>query len=146
MFDREYIGAWDLPHDVTVTISRVVAGELVGEGGRKAKKPIVYFEGKDKGFAANKTNCKIIAAMYGTDTRKWVGRSITLYPTTTEMGGKTHDCIRVRPQIPAGKRRPNGNGNGKPAAAPEPELRVDDVPDDDNEPDDEPEEEPESHA
>lgn len=142
MFDREYIGAWDLPHDVTVTISRVVAGELVGEGGRKAKKPIVYFEGKDKGFAANKTNCKIIAAMYGTDTRKWVGRAITLYPTTTEMGGKTHDCIRVRPQIPTtAKRRPNGNG--KPAGAPsepqpQPDLHVDDVPDDDN--DDEPEE------
>ena len=101
MFDREYIGAWDLEgRDVTVTISRVTRGELTGEGGRKTKKPIVYFQGKEKGFAANKTNCKIIAAMYGTDTAKWVGRQITLYPTTTEMSGQTHDCIRVRPRVP----------------------------------------------
>lgn len=115
MFDRDYIGAWDLEgHDVTVTISRVTPGELVGEGGRKTKKPIIYFERKEKGFAANKTNCKIIAAMYGTDTRKWIGRCITLFPTTTEMAGKQHDCIRVRPQIPRGDepRRDGSRGNG----------------------------------
>jgi hypothetical protein len=137
MFDREYIGAWDLPRDVTVTIARVAAGELIGEGGRKAKKPIIYFEGKDKGFAANKTNCKIIAAMYGTDTRKWVGQRITLYPTTTEMGGKTHDCIRVRPQIPDGGKRRNGNGRSAAPATeaqqPEQSPDLDDVPDDDTE-------------
>jgi hypothetical protein len=145
MFDREYIGAWDLPRDVTVIIARVTAGELVGEGGRKTKKPIVYFEGKDKGFAANKTNCKIIAGMYGTDTAKWIGKAITLYPTTTEMGGKTHDCIRVRPQIPAAAKR--RNGNGKQAAPAEPTLEPDpqalEPPDDDDdEPPDDDEPEP----
>ena len=118
MFDSEYLGAWDLPRDVTVTIATVKAGQLVGEKGRTAKKPIITFVGKQKGFAANKTNCKTIAAMYGTNTKDWIGKKITLYATTTEFGGKQMDCIRVRPQVPpAAKRAQNGGA----AAAPETE-------------------------
>jgi len=117
MFDSEYLGAWDLPRDVTVTIATVKAGQLVGEKGRTAKKPIITFVGKVKGFAANKTNCRTIAAMYGTNTKEWIGKRITLYATTTEFGGKQMDCIRVRPQVPtAAKRAANG---GAAAAAPE---------------------------
>ena len=114
MFDSEYLGAWDLPRDATVTIAGVKAGQLVGEKGRTAKKPIITFAGKQKAFAANKTNCRTIAAMYGTDTRQWVGKRITLYATTTEFGGKQMDCIRVRPQVPAAAKRPT---NGTTATA-----------------------------
>ena len=102
MFDRDYIGAWDLPRgqDIPVTIARVEAGTLVAPGGRKSKKPVVYFEGKEKGFALNKTNAKAIAGMYGNDTAKWLGRRIAIYSTTTSFGGDTVDCIRVRPTPP----------------------------------------------
>lgn len=111
MMDRDFIFAFDLGgRDVTVTISRVEAGTLVGSGGRKAKKPVVYFDGKDKGLALNATNCKVIAALYGNYTEKWVGRQITLYPTTTQMGGETVECIRIRPTVPIAK----GKGGGKP--------------------------------
>jgi hypothetical protein len=51
MFDRDYIAACDLGgKDVSVKIVKVVAGDLTGAGGRKAKKPIIYFEGKEKAF------------------------------------------------------------------------------------------------
>lgn len=101
MFDRDYIGAWDLAgRDVTAVIKKVTAGKLTGSGGKSAKKPIVYFEGKEKGFALNKTNGKCIAAMYGNDTAAWVGKRITIYPTTTTFGSDTVDCIRVRPGVP----------------------------------------------
>jgi uncharacterized protein (DUF697 family) len=104
MTDRDYIFAFDLDgRDVVVTISKVVAGELASTGGRKTKKPIVYFDGKEKGLALNATNAKSIAALYGNYTEKWVGRSITIYPTTTQMGGETVECIRVRPSVPSGK-------------------------------------------
>lgn len=109
MFDSEYLGAWDLPRDATVTIATVKAGQLVGEKGRTAKKPIITFVGKVKGFAANKTNCRTIAAMYGTDTRQWVGKRITLYATTTEFGGKSVECIRVRPGVPPDAKRPTNS-------------------------------------
>jgi hypothetical protein len=101
MMDRDYIFAFDLQgQDVTVTIARVTAGELVSQGGRKAKKPVCFFEGKEKGLALNATNCKTIAALYGNDTDGWRGKKVTLYPTTTSMGGETVECIRIRPGQP----------------------------------------------
>ena len=109
MMDRDFIFAFDLNgRDVTVEISRVEAGSLTGQGGRKAKKPVVYFAGKEKGLALNATNCKTIASLYGNYTEKWIGKSITLYPTTTQMGGETMECIRIRPAVPKrGKSKPD---------------------------------------
>lgn len=109
MMDRDFIFAFDLNgKDVTVTISRVEAGQLTGQGGRKAKKPVVYFDGKEKGLALNATNAKTIAAMYGNYTEKWIGKGVTLFPTTTQMGGETVECIRIRPNVPK-TRAPRGN-------------------------------------
>lgn len=100
MFDRDYLGHFDLQgRDATVTISRVVGGELTAMGGRKSKKPIVYFEGKEKGLICNKTNSKTIASMYGNYVEEWVGKKITLYVSTTRNpdGGGDVECIRIRP-------------------------------------------------
>ncbi len=101
--ERDYIFAFDLQgKDVVVTITKVIGGTLVGEGGRKTKKPVAYFEGKEKGLALNSTNCKLIAAMYGNDTDGWIGKKITLYPTTTSFGSQSDiECIRVRPKAPS---------------------------------------------
>lgn len=103
MFSSEFLYAFHLQgKDATVEIESVKAGEVTGEGGRKAKKPIVRFKGKELPLAVNKTNAKVIAGMYGTETSKWVGKKITLYPTTTSFGGEQKDCIRVRPKVPSG--------------------------------------------
>lgn len=100
MYDREYIGHWDLgTKDVPLTIASVKGGELTAIGGRKSKKPILHFEGKEKGFVCNKTNAKTIAAMYGVHTEDWVGKKIILFVSTTRNpdGGGDVECIRVRP-------------------------------------------------
>ncbi len=102
MFDRDYLGAWDLPHDVTVTISKVEAKKLRNGSSKANTKPVLYFQGKEKGMACNKTNGKTIAAMYGNDVEKWVGKRITLYATTTTFGSDTVECIRIRPRVPTG--------------------------------------------
>lgn len=113
MMDRDFIFAFDLNgEDAVVTISRVEAGTLNGSGGRKARKPVVYFDGKEKGLALNSTNCKVIAKLYGNYTEKWLGKQITLYPTTTEMAGESVECIRVRPQRPD-VQRPAQNGRSQ---------------------------------
>jgi hypothetical protein len=111
MFDRDYIGHWDIGEgrDAVVVIATVEA-KKVGEGipGRKAdRKPILKFEGKDKGMVCNKTNAKAIAAMYGNDTREWVGKPIALYVTTTSSPDGTVPCIRVRPTPPKPKTQKN---------------------------------------
>jgi hypothetical protein len=103
MMERDYLFAFDLQgKDCTLTIERVTGGEIKGTGGKKSKKPLCYFkEGRDKRpLGLNSTNCKAIAAMYGNDTANWAGKRITIYPTTTNFGGETVDCIRVRPGIP----------------------------------------------
>jgi hypothetical protein len=101
MFDRLYLGVWDLcGRDVTVTIAKVVAGDLVAQGGRKSKKPIVFFEKTEKSFPLNKTNMKTIAGMYGYKASDWVGKRITLFPTQTSFGSETVEAIRVRPTVP----------------------------------------------
>ncbi len=114
--DREYMFAFDLKgRDVTLTIDKVTGGQLVGTGGKKAKKPLCFFrEGRDpKPLALNSTNCKTIAAMYGNEVEQWVGKRITIYPTVTNFGGETVECIRVRPQKPAAAR----NNRQAPAAS-----------------------------
>ena len=106
----DFLFAFDLlGKDQTVTIEKVVAGEVSGEKGRKSKKPIVSFVGAKKRLALNKTNGKTIAAMYGTDTEQWTGKRVTLFPTTTDFGGETVECIRCRPNRPP---EPRNTGKG----------------------------------
>ncbi len=116
--DKEHLYAYDLEgREVTIQIEKVSAGELMGEKGRKSKKPMIKFVGKDKKLAVNKTNGKTIAKLYGKDTDDWAGKWITIYPTTTEFGGETMDCIRVKPIEPRARTSgaPGKNGNGKAA-------------------------------
>ena len=106
LYDKDFIGAWDLKDDkdVTVTITKVVGGNLTGSGGRKTKKPVIYMRGTEKGFAVNATNGKTIAGMYGKHIEEWVGKRISLYKSTTRdpSGGEAEvECIRVRPRVPA---------------------------------------------
>lgn len=106
MFDKQYLYAYDLQgRDVTVTITKVVGGTLVGTGGKKNKKPIVFFQGKEKGLGLNITNARTIAAMYGNSFKSedWIGKRVTLYATTTTFGSQTVECIRIRPTIPGSK-------------------------------------------
>lgn len=102
MFDKDYIGAWDLDgKDRTLVIESVFAGK-VGHGNKATKKPVIRFRGARKAFACNVTNARAIAGMYGNDTRGWVGQAITIYPTMADFGGKQVDAIRVRPVRPRG--------------------------------------------
>ncbi len=111
MFDRDYIGAWDLEgREVTVRISKVMATEVIAPGNKKNKRPVISFEGREKKFVVNSTNGKTIAGMYGRETAQWVGKWITLFPTTAPLGKETVDAIRVRPTIPPGK----GDGSAQP--------------------------------
>ena len=105
MFDKAYVYSYDLEgRDVTVEIIRITGGTLVGTGGKSNKKPVLYFKGTEKGLALNITGARVIAGLYGGfDSDTWIGKRITLYPTTTTFGSQTVDCIRIRNVIPKGK-------------------------------------------
>jgi hypothetical protein len=110
MMDRDYLYAFDLEgKDRTLTIERVIGGELTANGGKKSKKPLLYFRESKSGkpLALNSTNAKTIASIYGSnDTDDWIGKRVTLYPTVTQFGSEQVECIRIRPtkpQEPRGK-------------------------------------------
>jgi len=118
LFDAKFLGSWDLPpaRDVVVTITSVAPEIVRNESNKEAKKPVLMFQGKKLGLLLNKTNAKTIAAMYSTDTRKWIGKRIAIYATTTMFGRQTVDCIRVRPTPPDAK-----TASAPPDAGPTPE-------------------------
>jgi len=95
--DNRYVAAYELGgKDVTLRIKTTATGSVDGPKGAK-RKAIITFDGARKPFLANATNCKTIASMYGTDVEAWVGKSITLYATTTSSPDGVVECIRIRP-------------------------------------------------
>ena len=48
----------------------------------------------------NKTNLKRVAGAFGSDTERWIGRSVKLCKEETNFAGKQVPCIRVYPDIP----------------------------------------------
>ncbi len=100
-YDEKWLKSVDLDEkDFVVTITRAEAGKLNDQKGQVTRKPIVWFKGWPKPLALNKTNGGLIAGIYGNDMANWIGKRITIYPTTTTMGGKIVDCVRVRPSAP----------------------------------------------
>lgn len=93
-------------NDLTVTIKSVVEGKIKGTGGLESGKPVIHFvEPGVRPLALNKTNGAAIVSLYGTPkVSEWVGKRITLYPTTTTFGKDTVECIRIRPIVPPAPR------------------------------------------
>lgn len=98
-FPSQYLKAADLNgRNVSLTIKNVDI-ETIGDD----RKPVAYFEGKEKGLVLNKTNANTIAFAYGDDMDEWRGGEIIIFPTTTDFQGRTVDAIRVKipPRKPA---------------------------------------------
>lgn len=121
MFPSEFLCAEDLKgKDVTITIAGISKQDLKMKGGSSKRKPVLTFERTPKKLVLNVTNADSIATLYGSKADEWVGKRITVYPTTTTFGRQTVTCIRVRERVPAAP--------GKPAAAPTPPPEPDPVP------------------
>lgn len=99
LFPSKFIRADDLGNnEIQCTIADVRVEDVSGDG--SDRKPVLYFEKKEKGLVMNKTNSTVIASSYGDDTDAWRGKSVVLYPTQTQFQGKLVPCIRVRTQAP----------------------------------------------
>lgn len=98
MFDSQYLRWFDLAdkRETTVKITKVEPKELTVRGGAKKTAPVITMEGKKKQFVCNVTNADAIAELYGPKPSEWVGKSITLFVTTTKLSGKEVQCLRVR--------------------------------------------------
>lgn len=94
LFPSKFLSSADLNgKDLSLTID---SWEVDSVGTDEEQRPILHFREADKGMVLNRTNADIISGMYGSEVDSWVGKQITLYPTTTRFGKKTVPCIRVR--------------------------------------------------
>jgi len=107
-FPSDYLRASDIPpgRRVTVTIEGVSIIKIGDD-----QRPVVHFQGKQKGLVLNKTNANMIIEITGSDeTDEWIGKSICLYSTKVDFQGRRVDALRVD--------YPAGHSNGQQRAVP----------------------------
>lgn len=98
-FPSQYLKASDLGTRTVEVVIAHVAIEPVGQD--KQQKPVLYFEGKQKGMVLNRINSKKIAELASTvETDDWTGVRVALYATTTEFAGDTVECLRIKAPLP----------------------------------------------
>lgn len=93
-FPSNYLSAVDLQGRPVTVIMGAVEREPIGNN--KDIKPVLYFQGKNKGMVLNKTNSNSIVMMYGDDSEFWAGKTITIYPAKTDFRGDIVDCLRIQ--------------------------------------------------
>jgi hypothetical protein len=113
LFPSKYLKAADLkgrPH--VVQIKQAPIETLKNPKGEEQRKVVLYFTDIKKTMPLNLTNYDAVAGIVGDDeTNNWPGTRIELFPSTTMLGGKTVDCIRIRkPQ----EELPTSSARGKP--------------------------------
>ena len=97
IFRSKYLKAADLDgRPRTVTIEAARTETLKNDRGEETK-TVLYFKGVRQALPLNLTNWDSVADVTSQDDSDgWPGHKVELYPTTTEMRGKTVDCIRIR--------------------------------------------------
>lgn len=92
-FPSTYLKAADLQgRTARVVIDRVDIEEISGG----ERKPVLYFQDKDKGLVLNKTNSNNISGAYGYETEDWHGKSLELFEMMVDFQGRSVPAIRVR--------------------------------------------------
>jgi hypothetical protein len=113
VFPSKYLKHTDLQGKPTpAAIERAMLETLKSPEGKTQDKIVLYLAGTKKSLPLNVTNFDAVAGICGADTDGWPGCQIELYPSKTQMAGKTVDCIRVRPPTKSTKKAPAKSGGG----------------------------------
>ena len=104
LYPPKWVKAADLNgHAVTVKITDVAVESFRQPDGSSKQAALLAFEGKTKRLILNKTQCKQLVEITGSERfEDWVGRAVSLAPATAQNGKPT---ISIR----------SGHGAGKPA-------------------------------
>ena len=89
---------------IKATIQKVAFEEI---GQNKDRKPVIYFDGAEKGLVLNKTNATEIAAAHGDEMDEWAGKEIELFSQMVPYQGQNVAAIRVRNVAKATAADPN---------------------------------------
>lgn len=119
MFPSKYINAGDLQPDRDVLVA-IRDLQMVTIEGEDEPKPCLCFHGAKKGLILNKTNCLVLAQGLGEDSNSWIGKTVALFATTTQFGGKLVPCVRLKVPSP-----PPSSATAPPSAAFDADLPFD---------------------
>lgn len=95
-FPSNWIRAADLKGQTHALAIERWALEDMGNDGKNMK-PVIYFQGRNKGLVLNKTNALTIGLVHGQELDGWIGKTIELFPAVVLFQGQNVPCIRVRP-------------------------------------------------
>jgi hypothetical protein len=110
---QELSSQWLSKDDVTTngtaaTIARITQEEV---GSDRDLRFAIHFQGNIKPMILNKTNTRILVALFGHDSDGWLGKTITVYnDPTVGYAGQITGGVRIRmasaPMLPAVPRQP----------------------------------------
>ncbi len=101
LFPSRFLKAADLKgRTVKVKIQKVEVEEI---GQDKDEKPVIYFEGVERGLVMNKTNGVAIAEIHGDATDGWTGKEIEIFSMMVPYQGQNVAAIRIRAVAEPGK-------------------------------------------
>lgn len=113
LYPKRYATGEDLKGPYTLTVRSVMMEEMHPQPGSPAvEKPVMYFEGAQKGIILSPALARQIAAILGDETEDWKGKRITLYPQPMTVAGKPRVAIRARAATNG-----SANGSNQPPAA-----------------------------
>ena len=97
-----FLGAYDFePKEERTLQIESIKQELVPNSTGDKENCIVATLKGSKPIILNKTNCKTIAKIYGTNQiEDWAGKKITLFVASVRAFGETTDALRVKPTKP----------------------------------------------
>jgi hypothetical protein len=82
--------------EVTLTIREVTADEVYRQAEkRNVQTPVLWFKETKKGLVLSRTNRNALAAAFGDDAAKCIGRQIVLKLTPMRVAGRDMEVIRV---------------------------------------------------
>ena len=107
---------------MNVVISKVTEEEV---GQEKERKLALHFRGDVKAMLLNKVNLRILAAMFGTDTKDWMGEAVNVYNDPTVNFNGATGGLRLRPATAERKQPDIAERYAKDAMADARTVRVD---------------------
>ena len=94
LYESRFLKASDLKgKEVRVIVAQVTLEAFKDDADPK---PIITFQGKEKGMVLNKTNALRLSEAFGDDTEGWRGKEIMLYSEKVMFQGQETMGLRVR--------------------------------------------------
>lgn len=121
-FPSQYLKSSDLNGKTfTLQISSVMIEEIQDKG-KAVPKPILYFQGAQKGMVLNRTNAEAISMVLGDETNDWIGHKLELFTMRVQGPQGMTDGLRCRVVLPQQQATPAQKAPAPEIGRPSPAL------------------------